>query len=67
MKIFKRIDLYNSYFLILFSFILLYIYLINTNNYFFNDDFVLISDAINNVSLLKPISSHFRPMVRIHF
>lgn len=43
------------------------IYLGFSTNYFLGDDFELLVQAINGVSLFKPVSVHIRPVLRLHF
>lgn len=43
------------------------LYLSHSADFFTGDDFELIADALAGVSIFEPVSSHLRPMARLHF
>jgi hypothetical protein len=43
------------------------VYLTHVPDYFMGDDFELIGDALAGVSPFQPVSTHLRPIIRLHF
>jgi hypothetical protein len=43
------------------------LYLFHCGDFFVGDDLVLISESLRGDSLLKPVSAHLRPVLRLHF
>jgi hypothetical protein len=43
------------------------VYATHAGDFFWGDDFELIGDALEGVSPLEPVSSHLRPVIRLHF
>jgi hypothetical protein len=49
------------------SVVSLIVYANHIPDFFMGDDFELIGDALAGVSLFEPVSTHLRPIIRLHF
>jgi hypothetical protein len=49
------------------SVVSLLVYANHVPDFFMGDDFELIGDALAGVSLFEPVSTHLRPIIRLHF
>jgi hypothetical protein len=49
------------------SVVSLIVYANHVPDFFMGDDFELIGDALAGVSLFEPVSTHLRPIIRLHF